>query len=112
MFFIWKCEADFVYCKGGEGGRVSAQIKKMKKSEKMLGYVKKISYISTVIMIDMIKQDKKKWLSHVSYYRDKVQEENSQLKYQLETQKKSIQALIQRQIELSNHVMYLKSQLV
>ena len=60
----------------------------------------------------MIKQEKKKWLSHVSYYRDSVKEENSQLKYQLENQKKSIQALIQRQIELSNHVTYLKSQLV
>lgn len=59
----------------------------------------------------MIKQDKKKWLSHVSYYRDRVKEENEQLKYQLETQKKSIQALIQRQIELSNRIMYLKSQL-
>lgn len=60
----------------------------------------------------MIKQDKKKWLSHVSYYRDKVKEENAQLKYQLENQKKSIQALIQRQIELTKQVNYFKSQLV
>jgi len=59
----------------------------------------------------MIKQEKKKWLSHVSYYRDSVKEENAQLKYQLENQKKSIQALIQRQLRLSNHVQYLKSQL-
>lgn len=60
----------------------------------------------------MIKQEKKKWLSHVSYYRDSVKEENSQLKYQLENQKKSIQALIQRQIELTKQVNYFKSQLV
>ena len=59
----------------------------------------------------MIKQEKKKWLSHVSYYRDSVKEENAQLKYQLENQKKSIQALIQRQLRLSNHLQYLKSQL-
>lgn len=59
----------------------------------------------------MIKQEKKKWLSHVSYYRDSVKEENEQLKYQLENQRKSIRALIERQLQLSNHVQYLKSQI-
>ena len=30
MFFAWICEENFVYCKGGEGGRTSLQIKKKK----------------------------------------------------------------------------------
>jgi len=59
----------------------------------------------------MLKVDKKKWSSHVSYHRNKVKEENEHLKFLLENQKKSIQALIERQIELTKQVNYFKSQL-
>ena len=34
MFFAWICEENFVYCKGGEGGRTTLQIKKEKKKSK------------------------------------------------------------------------------
>ena len=59
----------------------------------------------------MLKVDKQLWRSHVSYQRNKVKEENEHLKYLLENQKKSIQALIERQIELSKQINYYKSQL-
>ena len=34
MFFIWICEENFVYCKGGEGGRTTAHPKWVKKKSK------------------------------------------------------------------------------
>ena len=49
------------------GGSISAHLKKVKKSEKMLGYIRYFSYISTVIMIDM---NDIVWIDGVGYCKE------------------------------------------
>ena len=45
---------------------------------------------------------KKEWSRNVKLYKDSQSNEMAQLEYQLQNQKKSIKALIQRNIELIN----------